>query len=205
MIDLEYNVAFDVQAIAALENRVLTPMFKSMQQVVDALVENIQHKFGNPDLADTVVGTTYGKDLPGSQFEITGTVTSTWPAMIWYEKGRPPGGKMPPVQAIHGWAVRKGIQPDPVRTMQSFAIAINVLRARANKKKVPLDVLVEWATNKGIVPSQEFAVDSMAFAMAKKIQRDGLPGHHHFAQGLEETKPFINQSFENVVIASYGL
>jgi hypothetical protein len=49
------------------------------------------------------------------------------------------------------------------------------------------------------------ALKSMAFAISKKIQRDGIPGKHFFEQGLAQTTNFIHRSFENVVISAKGI
>jgi hypothetical protein len=206
MIEFDYNVTFD-RTVLNLENRLLGGTRQSMKAVVDVLVDNIKNRFDDQKLADTVVGTVDGTshNMSADDYAITGHVTSTWPEMIWYEQGRPAGGKMPSTRKIAGWAVRQGIKPDPVKTQIAFAYAINAVRARNNKHKVPVDILVEWQRKSGVVPSAEFAINSMAFAIALKIQRDGLPGHHYFAQGLAEARPVIAQTFENAVVSTTAI
>jgi hypothetical protein len=206
MLEIDYNVTFDAQ-VHNLENRLLGGTRASMQHVVDTLVGNIKNRFDDQKLADTVVGTVdgTGSGMAADQYAITGHVTSTWPEMIYFEQGRPAGGKMPPTRKIAGWAVRKGMQPDPAKTQVAFAYAINAVRKRNNKKAVPVDVLVDWQRKAGVVPSAEFAINSMAYAIALKVQRDGLPGHHYFAQGLAETRPVIAQTFEHAVTTTTGI
>lgn len=207
LIELQYQVTFDRAFIFGIENRLLGGVRQSMQQVVDKLVGNIKSQFTDAALADTVQGTVDGSGfgLAADDYAVTGRVFSTWADMIWFEQGRPPGGKMPPVKKIAGWAVRKGIEPDPVRTQRAFAFAINVIRLRKEKHAVPVDALVEWMNKANVQPSAEFAINSMAYAFAKKIQRDGVPGHHYFQQGLEMTKPDIHASFEHVVVSTRGV
>ncbi len=177
---------------------------KAMQNVIDKLVENIQGHFDDESLAQTVTGFIDERRFTGDAFEITGLVTSTWANMIWYEKGRQPGGKMPPKDAILRYAARHNITPDPERSALAFAFAINVARQRKGKHRLPVSVLVEWQNRTGIVVPEDFAMNSMAYAIAKKIQRDGIPGRHYFEMGLDDTRDFITDSFENVVIATTG-
>jgi hypothetical protein len=207
MIEFAYDVEFDRAALLTLENQVLGGVRTSMQDVLDNLVGVIKAKFDDQKLADTVEGHVTGADVAGQrdQYEIVGTVTSTWPEMIWYEQGRPPGGKMPPKQALIGWSVRKGLQPDPAKTQLAFAYAINASRINKDKKAIPLDVLVEWINKNGFTPSEQFAFDSMAYAIGLKIVRTGILGHHYFQQGLEENRAFIQQSFEQTVISTQGI
>jgi hypothetical protein len=201
MISFEYYVKSDVERLTDISNRVGRGVRSAMQLVLDELVANIKGKFSDSQLADTVIGYINRYTVEGSDILVEGKVTSTWPEMVYHELGRPAGGKMPPVDAIVAWAQRKGITPDPAKTMISFAYAANF--NRVNKRDLhalPVDVLVSWAEEKGITPTEDFAYRSMAFAMAKKIQREGIPGKHYFQQGLAETQSFIHNSFENVVI-----
>lgn len=202
MISFEYRT--DVQSLAVndLTNRVVSGTRGSMQLVLDELVANIKRKFSDTALADTVIGFIRLNSQTGDGLTLEGVVTSTWPAMIHYEKGRKPGGKMPPIQALMDYATKHGIQPDPAKTAISFAYAVNHNRVKRDLHALPVDVIVNWQAESGFSISEEFALRSMAFAMAKKIQRDGIPGKHYFEQGLEETRPFIHQSFEQVVIHS---
>jgi hypothetical protein len=200
MIEILYNVQFD-RAVLNLENRILGAVQAAAQQNVDALVSNIKSKFDDQTLADSIEGhvEASGTGLAADEYAITGIITSTSPVMVWYERGRPPGGKMPPKDAIRGWAVRKGLQPDPERTAIAFAFAINASRKKKGKKPVPTDVLVEWQARSGIVASEEFAFDSMAYAIGLKIQREGIAGHHFFEQGLEESRGQFSQTFDQMI------
>lgn len=204
MIEVQYNVTFD-RTVLNLENRVLGSQRQSMQTVVETLTTNIKNKFTDQNLADTITGVVDGSGhgLGADVYAITGRVTSTWPDMIYFEQGRP-AGKMPPTAKIAGWAVRRGIQPDPAKVQLAFAYAINASRLKRDKHALPLDVLVDWQNKNGITPSPEFAMHSMAYAIALKIARDGVPGHHYFEQGLNETRPLIQQTFESAVISSTG-
>jgi hypothetical protein len=68
-----------------------------MQIVLDELVANIKGKFTDAELANTVIGFIDQYTHVGSDVLVEGKVTSTWQDMVWYEKGRPAGGKMPPL------------------------------------------------------------------------------------------------------------
>jgi hypothetical protein len=206
-LSLEYAVNANLGRLNSLTGGLAAGVRDTMQTVLDALVANIRGKFSDSELASTVIS--YISDAggqTGDQFIVEGHVISTWGNMIWYELGRLPGGKMPPIDAMLAYINKHGIKPDPQKTVVSFAHAVNY--NRVNKRglhALPLDVLVNWAQDKPVDISQEFALKSLAFAMAKKIQRDGVPGKHHFEQGLAETRPFIQASFEHVVISTTGI
>ena len=204
MISVEYQVQIENRLLLNLSNRVLRGARDSMQAAVDLLVDNIKARFDEPRLAETVTGTV---DIVGGDREnqvIVGKVSSTWANMVHYERGRKPGGRLPPLDKIGDYARRKGIQPDAERTKLAFAFAINARRARDEKHRIPIQVLVDWQTKTGVVPSEKFAFDSMVFAMAKVIQRDGIPGHHHFQDGLADSRQAITDAFERVTVSATG-
>lgn len=205
MISLEYAATFQTKETFNLLDRLDAGLMNTMQIVLDRLVENIKSRFTDNDLADTVTSFTEKDTAHGTDIAVTGTVTSTWQNMIWYEKGRPPGGKMPPRDAILRYIERHGIQPDPAKAALAFAFAINTARLKKNKHAVPLDALVEWQNRAGIVIPEDFQLNSMAFAIGKKIVKEGIPGRHYFELGLEQTTPFINESFESMVFTATGV
>lgn len=204
MISFQAAVEMNTEVIFNLPDMVTGGVRNAMQDVLDKLVQNIQGHFDDSSLAQTVTSFIEDSELTANDFTIEGVVTSTWANMIWYEVGRKPGGKMPPREAILAYANRHNITPDPEKSALSFAYAINVARARKGKHKLPLDVLVEWQERKGIVVPEDFALNSMAYAIGKKIQRDGIPGRHYFEKGLNDTRDFITESFESVVIGIEG-
>lgn len=206
MISFEYVVERDVKGIDNLANRFNLGTRQTMQTVLDTLVANIQGKFSDAGLARTVTGFIVNEGVAGADgYVIEGQVTSTWANMIWYEKGRRAGGKMPPRDAILSYMARHGITPDPEKAKLAFAFAINIARQRDGKHRVPIDALVEWQNRAGVVVPEDFALNSVAYAIGKKIVREGIPGKHFFAQGLAETMPFINNSFESVAVTATGM
>jgi hypothetical protein len=206
MITFEYAVEQNVKGIDQLADRFNVGTRQTMQTVLDTLVANIQGKFSDAALARTVTSFIVNEGKLGSDsYVIEGQVTSTWANMIWYEKGRRAGGKMPPQDAILSYMARHGITPDPDKARLAFAFAINVARQRDGKHRVPIDALVEWQNRAGVVVPNDFALNSVAYAIGKKIVREGIPGRHFFAQGLAETMPFINSSFESVVVTATGI
>lgn len=205
MISFEYSVALETRATLNLENRITRGARAQMQAAVDLTVANIKAQFTDQKLADTIEGkVVVGEGNERDAGGLVGRITSTWPNMVHYDAGRPPGG-MPPVDNLVAWSERKGIEPDPEKAKLSFAFAINAKREKDARHKVPVDVLVDWMNANGIVPSPDFARRSMAFGMAVNIARNGLPGHHYFAQGLEMSRAAINALFENVVIETTGI
>ena len=203
MISFEY-LAEKSKKLNNMPDKTVLGVDAAMQTVLDKLVANIQGHFDDSSLAQTVTSFIDDRKFTGDAYEVTGIVTSTWANMIWYEKGRQPGGKMPPKDAILRYAARHNITPDPERSALAFAFAINVARQRKGKHKVPVDVLVEWQNRTGIIVPEDFALNSMAYAIGKKIQRDGIPGRHYFEMGLDDTRNFISDSFESVVISTTG-
>lgn len=207
MITFEYSTIARMDRLNNLSNRLTAGVRDTMQVVLDAVVANIQGKFTDRQLAQTVISFIDDASAAGgADFTVTGHVTSTWANMIWHELGRKPGGKMPPIDAMLAYINKHGIKPDPKKTLVSFAYAANYNRAnKRNLHELPIDVLVNWAEDKGITPTDEFALRSLAFAFAKKIQRDGVPGKHFFQQGLDESRALIHESFESVAIRTNGI
>ncbi len=196
---------FDGQNLVNLTDRVNFGIKGAMQLVLDHLVDNIKGQFDDTQLAQTVTSFIEENSIGGNNTLVVGHVTSTWANMKYYEEGRKPGGKMPPIDALVAYANRKGIQPDVGKSQVAFAFAINAARQKRNKHRVPIDVLVEWQNKMGIVVPPDFAVNSMAYAMGKKIVKEGIAGRHYFALGLAASQPMIHNSFENVVISTTGI
>jgi hypothetical protein len=205
MISIDYAVKFNAQNLENLTDRVNFGVQSAMQVVLDNLVANIKGQFDDTQLANTVTAFIEEASIGNNNTLVTGRVTSTWANMKYYEEGRQPGGKMPPIEALVAYAERHGIQPDLEKSQVAFAFAINVARQRRNKHRVPVDVLVEWQNKMGIVVPPEFAVNSMAYAMGKKIVKEGIAGRHYFKLGLAASQAMIHNSFENVVISTTGI
>jgi hypothetical protein len=200
VIELFYNVTID-PSVFKIENRFVGNIRLSMENLVNVLVNNIRANFTDASLAQTIEGKVDGADVSANVYAVIGHVGSTWPDMIYYEIGRP-SGKMPLPGALAPWIARKGIKPDPQKTLVAFAYTINTLRLKNQKKAVPVQVLVDWANNKGIVPSEQFAMKSLEYAIGLKVKRQGIPGHFYFQQGLDATRPEITRTFEALATAA---
>jgi hypothetical protein len=204
-LSIEYMTHFSNDGLVNITNRISLGVKQAMQEIIDKLVKDIKGQFDDTALAETVVGIVQAGGIGGSDdFFITGNVTSTWAGMKWYEAGRQPGGKMPPIDALVAYANKHGIKPDPEKSKTSFAFAINAARKKKDKHFVPIDVLVRWMDTKNIEVPADFALRSMAFAMGKKIVKEGIAGHHYFAIALAQNAELINNSIEGAVISVTG-
>jgi hypothetical protein len=111
-------------------------------------------------------------EVTGHSVQIIGKVV-TAPESSAYaltvEDGRRPGGKMPPVAALLGWVQRHGI---------AGSYSVKTHRRLGGKARVQDENL------------------RAAWAIARAIQRRGIPGRHMFRDAAIRGKPVVVAIFE---------
>lgn len=107
-------------------------------------------------------------EVTGSQIaDMEGRVFSPLAYAIVIDQGRTPGARMPPIDAIELWVKRKGI----AKASNSNFGALSEL-------------------------DQEDTLRSLAWAIAKKIQRDGIKPAYFMQAGWDRAAPKVEGVFE---------
>lgn len=114
--------------------------------------------------------------------------------------GRKPG-KMPPVEKIKEWIIIKPIKPN-LPSVKSLAFWI---RGSIKKRKgyaPPVSALEKWINNKGLqrkLAENYPSVDSLAWAIAKKIAKNGTKGTNFLDRAVEAVEKAFEDKIYNAI------
>lgn len=114
--------------------------------------------------------------------------------------GRKPG-KMPPVEKIKEWIIIKPIKPN-LPSVKSLAFWI---RGSIKKRKgyaPPVSALEKWINNKGLqrkLAENYPSVDSLAWAIAKKIAKNGTKGTNFLDRAVEAVEKAFEEKISNAI------
>lgn len=110
-------------------------------------------------------------------------------------------GKMPSVEKIKEWIIIKPIKPS-LPSVKSLAFWI---RGSIKKRKgfaPPVSALEKWINNKGLqrkLAENYPSVDSLAWAIAKKIEKKGTKGTNFLDRAVEAVEKSYDEKVSNAV------
>lgn len=163
----------------------------------DALVKAIRTtvKLHGPRIAQAIVSGespppvdrgTYRRSFKASDVDGGVVLYNFAPHAPVIERGRRPNGRMPPVDVIAAWVRRKGIGSTFVGPVRQAVRATSALGGR--KKTV--------GGRKGAVAAQQRGI---AFLIARKIAKRGLPAHHIMDRTVEQLTPIVEKAIEEAL------
>lgn len=132
------------------------------------------------------------KRIRGSSYRLSLEVYGDTPQALVDERGRRAGAKLPPFKrgsALYKWVGRKGLA-DSTRGLAK----LSVFKRDLFNQRVSAETITRRA-NRAANRAQE----AVAFLVARKIARDGIPARKPFERTKEESHSFIRESCDAAI------